>query len=192
MGYLSETGNEIYREATLAVKPLLIIIVYVLIGLLPALANTGEGVSPHAGVSEKSSHNFIGSPSDDSLVTQEIEISIRETAAGYMLFVPDVIYIKKGSTVRFVITNTGAMYHEFYLGSFEEIQQHEQWMRSHPDMSHVDQNAVAIPAGEAAELVWKFSVETNLEFVCLIDGHREAGMWGVIIVHDHVSGSTAR
>tara|TARA_R110000796_G_scaffold39114_4_gene97848 strand:+ start:4042 stop:4566 length:525 start_codon:yes stop_codon:yes gene_type:complete len=174
------------------VKPILIIIAFLLLGLLPAQASTGGGVKPHAGVSEKSNHNFIGSPSDDSLVTREIEVSIRETAAGYMLFEPDAIYIKKGTTVRFVITNTGAMSHEFYLGSFDEIQQHEQWMRSHPDMAHVDQNAVAIPAGETAELVWKFSVETNLEFVCLIDGHREAGMWGVIIVHDHVSGSTAR
>ena len=173
-------------------RPLLIIITYLLFGLLPALAGTGGALSPHADISQKSKHNFIGRPSDDALVTREIEISIKETAAGYMLFEPDAIYIKKGTTVRFVITNTGAVDHEFYLGSFDEIQQHERWMRSHPDMAHVDRNAVAIPAGETAELVWQFSVETNLEFVCLIDGHREAGMWGVIIVHDHVSGSTAR
>jgi len=36
-------------------------------------------------------------------------------------------------------------------------------------------------------LIWEFSDMTNLEFVCLIPGHREAGMWGVIIVHDHLA-----
>ena len=60
-------------------------------------------------------------------------------------------------------------------------------MRNHPDMRHDDPNAVLIPSGESGELVWEFSEMTNLEFVCLIPGHREAGMWGVIIVHDHLS-----
>ncbi len=60
-------------------------------------------------------------------------------------------------------------------------------MRLHPEETHENANAVAIPSGQTAELVWQFLSETNLEFVCLIPGHREAGMWGVIMVHHHLA-----
>lgn len=130
---------------------------------------------------------MIGEPGDDTEVTRTIEIAIRETTSGHMLFEPDAIHIEHDSVVRFVITNLGALDHEFFLGSFDEVKRHQQWMRKHPDMQHTDANAVTIRSGETADLVWTFSSITNLEFVCLMPGHREAGMWGVIMVHDHLA-----
>ncbi|WP_227268015.1 cupredoxin domain-containing protein [Roseobacter weihaiensis] len=133
---------------------------------------------------------MIGKPGDDSDVTRIIEIAIRETTAGLMLFEPDAIHIEHDSVVRFVVTNLGAVDHEFFLGSFDEVKRHQQWMRKNPDMQHADANAVTIRPGETANLVWTFSNITNLEFVCLVPGHREAGMWGVIMVHDHLAPKT--
>ncbi len=158
--------------------------------VVPALsveASSGKGEQPHARAFKVHGHDPIGKPGDGSSFDRTIEISIRETESGYMLFEPDAIQIEKGSVVRFLIGNAGALDHEFFLGSFDEIAKHQQWMREHPDMQHDRANSVLIPSGQNAELIWEFSDMTNLEFVCLIPGHREAGMWGVIIVHDHLA-----
>ena len=150
-------------------------------------AETAHDGRPHDRAYEMADHQPIGMPSKGILATETIELSISETASGYMLFEPDAIYIEKGSVVRFVINNDGALDHEFFLGSFDEVSKHEQWMQKYPYMDHDDPNAVAIPSGEQAELIWDFSTIANLEFVCLVPGHREVGMWGVIIVHDHLA-----
>ena len=150
-------------------------------------AGSGEGQEPHSKAYELPGHDPIGKPGDKASITRTVEILIKETASGYMLFEPDAIHIEKGSVVRFAIKNLGALDHEFFLGSFDEIAEHKEWMREHPDMQHDDPNAVSISSGQSGELVWKFSAMTNLEFVCLLPGHREAGMWGVIIVHDHLA-----
>lgn len=154
---------------------------------LSADASSGTGQQPHARAFEAPGHDRIGKPGDGSSFDRTIEISIRETESGYMLFEPDAVRIESGSVVRFLIGNTGALDHEFFLGSFDEVAEHQQWMREHPDMQHDSANSVSIPSGQNAELIWEFSDITNLEFVCLIPGHREAGMWGVIIVHDHLA-----
>lgn len=152
-----------------------------------AQAGSGKGQEPQSKAYELPGHEPIGKPGDVASITRTIEILIKETASGYMLFEPDAIHIEKGSVVRFAISNLGALDHEFFLGSFDEIAEHKQWMREHPDMQHDDPNAVSISSGQSGELVWQFSAMTNLEFVCLLPGHREAGMWGVIMVHDHLA-----
>lgn len=168
----------------------LIICTTALVLVFPAFsvnASSGKGQQPHARAFEVPGHDAIGKPGVGSSFDRTIEISIRETESGYMLFEPDAIQIEKGSVVRFLIGNTGALDHEFFLGSFDEIAKHQQWMREHPDMQHDRANSVLIPSGQNADLIWEFSDMTNLEFVCLIPGHREAGMWGVIMVHDHLA-----
>lgn len=152
-----------------------------------AQASTRVGDQPHAQSYDHPGHVPIGKPAAGSAITRTIEINIEETKSGYMLFDPDAIHIKEGSVVRFVINNFGDLKHEFFLGSFDEIAKHQQWMRKHPDMKHKDPNAVSISSGSSETLDWNFSNKTNLEFVCLIPGHREAGMFGVIMVHDHLT-----
>jgi uncharacterized cupredoxin-like copper-binding protein len=153
---------------------------------VPADASTGQGPQPHARAYELPGHDPIGKPGEDALVTRTIEVNIAETSSGYMLFEPDAINIEHGSVVRFIVRNDSTEEHEFFLGSFDEVGKHQQWMRKHPEMEHADPNAIAIPSGETSELIWEFSDIGNLEFVCLVPGHREAGMWGVIMVHDHL------
>ena len=171
-------------------KPFIIACTLSLTLVLPAWAtheNTLQSEQPHVRVSEIPGHDLIGKPGDKGLVTRTIEVNIMETEAGFMLFEPDVISIEHGSIVRFAINNDGALDHEFFLGSFAEVGEHQQWMHKHPEMEHDDPNAITILSSKTVELIWEFSEMTNLEFVCLLPGHREAGMWGVIMVHDHLT-----
>ena len=152
-----------------------------------AQVNMPHSKQPHEKAYEAPGHMPIGEPASGAQIDRMVEITVKETDSGYMLFEPDAIHIEKGSVVRFVIKNDGALDHEFFLGSFDEIAEHLQWMQQYPDMEHNDPNAVAVSHGTTATLDWKFSSKTNLEFVCLIPGHREAGMWGVIMIHDHLA-----
>lgn len=154
---------------------------------MAAQADTSQSNQPHEQAYDAPGHVPIGEPGSDTQITRTVELSIIETENGKMLFEPDAIHIEKGSVVRFVIKNGGALDHEFFLGSFDEIGEHQQWMRNDPEMQHREPNSVSISSGETAVLDWNFSKMTNLEFACLVPGHREAGMWGVIIVHDHLA-----
>ena len=154
---------------------------------MAAQADTVQGIKPHDRAYETPGHDPIGNPISGGTIDRTIAVNIEETPSGYMLFEPDAIRIESGSVVRFVINNSGALDHEFMLGSFAEIEKHQQWMRKFPDMEHQEENSVTIRSGDTEELVWEFSDVTNMEFVCLIPGHREAGMWGVIMVHHHLA-----
>ncbi|AEI96494.1 cupredoxin domain-containing protein [Roseobacter litoralis] len=169
-------------------KQLFMAIAIGIVASLPPMiagADSGVGARPHENAYEQPGHTSIGRPAAGADITRTIEVNIKETESGYMLFEPDVINIEHGSVVRFVVDNSGSIDHEFFLGSFDEIAKHQQWMQKHPDMEHSEKNSVKIPSAKTATLDWEFSNITNLEFVCLIPGHREAGMFGVIIVHDH-------
>lgn len=146
-------------------------------------ADAAQDAHPHAQPDGLPGHGVIGKPDDGTAITRTIEVTIKETASGYMLCEPDAIHIGHDPVVRFVIRNLDVL----VLGSFNEVNKHQQWMRKHPDMQHPDANAVSIRSGKTADLIWKFSDITSLEFVCLMPDHREAGMWGVIMVHDHIA-----
>ncbi len=49
-----------------------------------------------------------------------------------------------------------------------------------PEMKHDDPNTVLVEPGKTAELVWKFTQDTTLEFACNMPGHYESGMAGKI------------
>jgi len=102
---------------------------------------------------------------------------------GGMRFEPSTISIVKGETIRFAITNTGYLEHEFVLGTFEENAEHKLAM-AQTDMEHDDPNSLRLDEGGSGELIWEFSNEGEFEFACLIAGHYEAGMHGPITVSE--------
>ncbi|OYZ86287.1 MAG: copper resistance protein, partial [Xanthobacter sp. 17-67-6] len=55
-------------------------------------------------------------------------------------------------------------------------------MRKNPDMEHDDPNAKRLMPKKTGEIVWKFTKPGTFDFSCLIPGHREAGMFGTIVV----------
>ncbi|MBS0194800.1 MAG: cupredoxin family protein [Proteobacteria bacterium] len=99
-----------------------------------------------------------------------------------MRFDPPAFAVTAGQTVRLHIVNMGKLVHEFVLGTDADIAAHAKMMRAMPDMAHADASSVRVEPGKSADLVWKFSVPGRFAYACLLPGHTEAGMHGVVTV----------
>ena len=99
-----------------------------------------------------------------------------------MRFTPSAIAVKRGDTVKFIVTNSGHQKHELVLGSANELKEHAKWMRKFPQMEHVDPNMVSVEPGQSGELIWRFTKAGKVNFACLRPGHFEAGMKGIVSV----------
>ena len=92
------------------------------------------------------------------------------------------IRVRKGETIRFVITNTGQVAHEFSLGTEQELLEHYEVMKRFPDMVHEEANKVSLAPGQQGVVVWKFTQAGVVHFACLHAGHYDAGTKGQVKV----------
>lgn len=119
-----------------------------------------------------------GIAGDTAKVTRTIDITMLDA----MRFAPDSITVKKGQTVRLVITNTGRILHELVIGTKEELDEHAKLMARFSNMEHAEPHMAHVDSGKTGEIVWTFNRAGNFDFRCLIPGHYEAGMVGRIHV----------
>lgn len=122
-----------------------------------------------------------GDPGDPEKPARVIEVKMLE-GNGTMAYAPERIVVKKGEQIRFVITNDGELAHEFMLDSKENNAKHKVAMEKNPEMEHDDPNGKRLEPKKTSEILWKFDKEGTFEFACLIPGHYDAGMHGVIVV----------
>ncbi|QDH62014.1 hypothetical protein FKQ53_01675 [Pandoraea pnomenusa] len=120
----------------------------------------------------------IGEAGDDAQATRTVDVDMRDT----MRFSPATITVRRGDTVRFVVTNNGKVRHEMTLGTASALAEHAKMMQQMPDMKHAEANAVTVDPGQRKTLVWHFTQPGTVEFACLEPGHFEAGMRGVVNV----------
>ena len=137
---------------------------------------------------------MIGEKGKLSEVKRTIEIKMYDN-----YFEPNEIIIKKGETIKFIIHNYGELVHEFNIATKKMHINHQPEMMKMvenqillPDkidkkkmkkmakkdhsMSHSHFNSVLLEPNQSAELIWKFSSDTNLEAACNVPGHYEVGM----------------
>lgn len=93
---------------------------------------------------------------------------------------PAIIHVKVGETIRFVVQNRGEMLHEMVVGRTEDIVKHAILMEKFPGMEHGEPYMAHADKGQTAEIIWAFSKPGTFEYGCLIPGHYDAGMKGVI------------
>lgn len=161
-----------------------------LVGALPAIALAGCG-GPEAqdagGQDTGNSSQATEQPGHDSNegaghdaadVSRTVEIGMDDT----MRFTPDSLTVNAGETVRFVIHNNGQIPHEFGIGSMSELLEHAEMMRKMPGMQHTESNMLTLDPGAEGEIIWQFGESGTVDFACLIPGHLEAGMKGVVQV----------
>ena len=55
-------------------------------------------------------------------------------------------------------------------------------MEKNPEMEHDEPNGKRLEPKKSAEILWRFSKAGTFEFACLIPGHYETGMKGVVVV----------
>ena len=163
-----------------------------------SIAFSSGGHSDGGGDSHNSAKS-IGEPGKPSDVTRTIEIKM-----GDSFFEPENISVKEGETIRFVVKNEGEFVHEFNIGTAAMHADHQKEMMMMMEhgaleadkinhammkmdmgggktMQHNDPNSVLLEPSKTAEVIWKFSNKTKLEFACNVPGHYESGMMGDVL-----------
>ena len=122
-----------------------------------------------------------GAPGDPKKPFRVVEVRATE-GNGTMAFDPPKIVVEQGEQIKFVIRNSGELAHEFMLDSFEANKKHAIAMQKNPEMEHDDPNGKRVETKKEADLIWRFTKRGTFEYACLIPGHYEAGMKGVVEV----------
>ena len=123
-------------------------------------------------------HNEFGMYEPDMHVTRTIEMEMSDN----MRFTPDKITVNKGDVIKFVHKNTGQQVHEFVLGTPASLDEHAEMMKKFPNMEHEEPYMIHVAPGEEGSITWKFSESGEFAFGCLIPGHYDAGMKGIVQV----------
>ncbi|NQW54264.1 MAG: cupredoxin family protein, partial [Rhodospirillales bacterium] len=110
-----------------------------------------------------------------------VQVVMREEG-DRMLFQPDKLTVRAGEQVRFLLRNNGRIDHEFVVATLEDNLRHMKAMEANPDMRHEEPNARRLQPKQTGEILWRFTKGGTFDFSCLIPGHREAGMFGAIVV----------
>ena len=141
-----------------------------------------------------SSMKMIGEKGKLTEVNRTIEIKMYDN-----YFEPSKIIVKKGETIKFFVSNYGELVHEFNIATKEMHIKHQPEMmkmvenqilladkidkkkmkemaKKDHSMAHSHSNSVLLEPNQSAELIWKFSADTNLEAACNVPGHYESGM----------------
>lgn len=140
----------------------------------PAFAGPGDAGHGHTSFS-------AGEPGNPKKPFRVVEVTMHE-GNGKMGYTPPNLSVKRGEQIKFVITNSGELKHEFILANEKDNLKHAEVMKKYPEMEHDDPNAKNLEPNAKSEILWRFSKRGTFEYACLIPGHREAGMTGKITV----------
>lgn len=144
---------------------------------LALMSATAQASGTHAG-GHGHADEAIGKAGVISATSRTVQVNMSDN----MRFTPSSITAKQGETIRFVIKNSGAIKHEFVLGTEKELKEHYELMKKSPEMEHSDPNMITLAAGASGEVVWQFTKAGKVDFACLQPGHYDAGMKGKVTV----------
>jgi len=147
------------------------------------------------------SMNMIGEKGDPNKIDRVVNIKMYDN-----YYEPNVIKIKKGETIKFVVENLGDLVHEYNIGTKEMHIKHQPEMQKLIDheillvdkidkvkmkkmskmdhsLGHSHANSIMLEPKKTGEIIWKFTKDINLEMACNIPGHYETGMVGSFILN---------
>ena len=151
--------------------------------------------------SHSASMNMIGEKGDPNKIDRIVNIKMYDN-----YYEPNLIKIKKGETIKFIVENLGEMVHEYNIGTKEMHIKHQPEMQKLVDheillvdkidrvkmkkmskmdhsLGHSHSNSIMLEPKTSGEIIWKFSKDINLEMACNIPGHYESGMLGKLITY---------
>ena len=151
--------------------------------------------------SHSASMNMIGEKGDPNKIDRIVNIKMYDN-----YYEPNLIKIKKGETIKFIVENLGEMVHEYNIGTKEMHIKHQPEMQKLVDheillvdkidrvkmkkmskmdhsLGHSHSNSIMLEPKTSGEIIWKFSKDVNLEMACNIPGHYESGMFGKLITY---------
>jgi uncharacterized cupredoxin-like copper-binding protein len=113
----------------------------------------------------------------DSSAEQRIEVNLTDE----FTMQPAEMTVKAGQPVTFVVTNTGAIAHEFYLGD-EAMQAEQEDLMQSGEMAHDTAEGISLEPGATKELTYTFDAAGQTIAGCHEAGHYAAGMKATITV----------
>ena len=145
------------------------------------------------------SMDMIGEKGNPNNVDRVINIKMYDN-----YYEPNVLKVKEGETIKFIVQNLGKMVHEYNIATKEMHIKHQPEMqklvehgilkinkidmvkmkemsKKDHSLSHSHANSVIVEPNKTKEIIWKFSKNTVLEIACNVPGHYQAGMVGKII-----------
>ena len=144
-----------------------------------ALSGTAFAAGNHAGGhGHATDETAIGKPGVAAKVNRTIAVDMADT----LRYTPSNIQVKRGETIRFVIQNSGQTKHELSLGTEKELLAHLEEMKKFPEMEHDEPNKLTLAPGGKGEIIWQFTKTGPVHFGCLMPGHYEGGMKGLVKV----------
>ena len=146
------------------------------------------------------SMKMIGEKGDPNNVDRIINIKMFDN-----YYEPNLIKVKKGETIKFIIKNLGDLVHEYNIGTKEMHIKHQPEMQRLVDyeillvdkidkakmkkmskkdhsLAHLHSNSIMLEPNKTGEIIWKFTKNLNLQMACNIPGHYESGMYGKIVL----------
>ena len=147
------------------------------------------------------SMNMIGEKGDPNKIDRVVSIKMYDN-----YYEPNVVKIKKGETIKFIVQNLGEMVHEYNIGTKEMHIKHQPEMQKLIDheiivgdkidkvkmkkmskmdhsLGHSHSNSIMLEPKKSGEIIWKFSKDIELEMACNIPGHYESGMVGKLVTY---------
>lgn len=120
--------------------------------------------------------------SDVGSGTEESPRVVEVSALDPFAFEPTSIEVGEGEKVRFVVTNEGAIAHEFVVGD-RETQEMAEEQAMQGEHGHMEAMAsLSLDPGQTAETTVMFDEAGGLFYACHVEGHYEGGMVGTITV----------
>lgn len=144
----------------------------------PSIHAHGDSHGKKATAPISTEEHAFGREGDPKQAKRTIAIDMNDA----MRFVPAEITVRQGETVRFVVSNSGKLMHELVLGTMQELKEHGELMKKHPDMEHEEPYMVHVAPGKKEEMTWQFTQPGEFHYGCLLSGHFEAGMVGKVKV----------
>lgn len=95
---------------------------------------------------------------------------------------PAAFAVPHGMPVTFVVTNAGAIEHEFFLGDEAAQTTHEHEMAGMGGMTNNAANVISMKPGETKELTFMFAQGGVMLAGCHVPGHYPGGMKAQITV----------
>ena len=152
-------------------------VVCVALAGVAVLSGTARAAGNHAGGHDPDD-DAIGKPGVAGKVSRTVKVDMTDA----MRFSPANFDVRRNETIRFVVSNSGQVKHEFVLGTEAALKAHYEVMKKHPEMEHADPNMVTLAPGKTGEVIWQFTEAGKVHLGCLQPGHYDAGMKGVIKV----------
>ena len=140
---------------------------------LLAGACSSAGSSPSAAVA---------TPAPAASASQPAETRIDVKLTDALRIEPAEMTVTAGQPVTFVVTNTGATDHEFYLGD-EAAQAEQEEMMQSGQMAHDTPDGISLKPGETKELTFTFETPGQTLAGCHVAGHYEGGMKATITIN---------